>query len=78
MNKADTTVVIKISQKEKLAPLLEFLKSIDYVSSIEYFDELIDFKKKLDDVNRVAKSTDLARMSLEEVNEEIRAYRSEK
>jgi len=74
----DTTVVIKISQKEKLAPLLEFLKSIDYVSSIEYFDELIDFKKKLDDVNRVAKSTDLARMSLEEVNEEIRAYRSEK
>lgn len=74
----DTTIVIKVSQKDKLEPLLEFLKSIDYISSIEYFDELLDFKKKLDDVNQVAESTGLSKITLEEVNEEIKAYRGGK
>ncbi len=74
----DTTIVIKVSQKDKLGPLLEFLKSIDYISSIEYFDELLDFKRKLDEVNRIAESTDLSKMTLDEVNEEIKAYRSGK
>ncbi len=74
----DTTIVIKVSQKDKLGPLLEFLKSIDYISSIEYFDELLDFKRNLDEVNRVAESTDLPKMTLDEVNEEIKAYRSGK
>lgn len=74
----DTTIVIKVSQKDKLGPLLEFLRSIDYISSIEYFDELLDFKKKLDEVNRAAESAGLSKMTLDEVNEEIKAYRSGK
>jgi hypothetical protein len=74
----DTTIVIKVSQKEKLEALLAFLKSIDYISSIEYFDKLVEFKNKLDEVNKVAEGTSLALMTQEEIDEEIKAYRSGK
>ena len=74
----DTTIVIKVSQKDKIGQLLEFLRSIDYISSIEYFDELLEFKKKLDEVNRAVGATDLSQMTLDEVNEEIKGYRSGK
>jgi len=61
----DARIVIKVNQKDKVDPLLEFLKSIDYISSIECFNELVDFKKKLDDVNQIARSTDAAEEKIE-------------
>lgn len=74
----DTTIVIRINQKEKLATFMAFLKSIDYISSVELFDKYLDFKKYLEAVNTSAGSTDLPKMTLNEVNEEIKAYRSGK
>jgi len=70
------TIVIKVSQREKLEALVQFLKSIDYVSSVEYFDKLQTFKKYLDAVNEVAANTELAEMTQDEIDEEIKAYRS--
>ena len=72
----DKTIVIKVNQVEKLRPLLNFLKSIDYVQSIEYFDKYEDFKQQLDRVNASAASTELSQMTMDDINEEIKAYRN--
>ncbi len=70
------TIVIKVSQREKLEALVQFLKSIDYVSSVEHFDKLLTFKEYFDAVNEAAAATDLSEMTQDEINEEIKAYRS--
>jgi hypothetical protein len=74
----DTTVLIKVSQKEKLAPLLDFLRSLDFISAVETTEDHIEFGKKLEQMNQNARYYDLPELTMDEINEEIKAYRREK
>jgi hypothetical protein len=73
-----STIVLTIKEFEKAKALMAFLKSIDYVNSIEYLDDYATFQNRLDKVNEVATYTYLAELTMEQVNEEVKAYRNEK
>lgn len=72
------TIVIKINEKDKIASLMAFLKSIDYIQSVEYLEDYAQMKRFLVETNAIAAETELSKMTLDEVNEEIKAYRREK
>lgn len=72
------TIVIKINEKDKIASLVAFLKSIDYIQSVEYLEKYTQMKRLLDETNAIAAETELSRMTLDEVNEDVKAYRREK
>lgn len=64
-------IVIKIDQKDKVESLVQFLKSIDYIKFVEYFDKYVKFKKRLDVVNEIAAGTELSDMT-KEIDAEIK------
>jgi len=72
------TIVIRLNQPEKAKLLMEMLKSMDFISTVEYFDKYIKAKKIFEEVNKVAYDSVLAQMTEEEVNEEIINYRNGK
>ncbi len=72
------TIVIKLNQPEKAKLLMEMLKSMDFISTVEYFDKYIKAKKIFEEVNKVAYDSPLASMTVEELNEEISNYRNGK
>lgn len=65
------TIVVKISQSSKVKSLIEMLKSMDFVSNVAYFDKLEKANSLFDEVNKLSQSTELASLSLEEINKEI-------
>ena len=69
------TIVIKLNQPEKAKLLMELLKSLDFISNVEFFDKYIKAKKLFDELNRFASQTPLAQMTEAEIDEEIKAYR---
>lgn len=72
------TIVLNIKELDKAKTLMSFLKSIDYVSSVEYYDNYLQFKQLLESVNETAANTKLSELTLSQVNEEINAYRNGK
>lgn len=69
------TIVIKLNQPEKAKILMEMLKSMDFVSTVTYFDKYIKAKKLFEEVNRIAAASPLAEMTLDEINAEVKAQR---
>ncbi len=69
------TIVIKLNQPEKAKLLMELLKSLDFISNVEFFDKYVKAKKLFDEINRMAAATPLAQMTDEEINQEISDYR---
>jgi len=69
------TIVIQIDQKDKAESLIQFLKSIDYIKSVEYLDKYLKFKERLEAVNKTAAETGLSELTSEEIDAEIKAYR---
>ena len=69
------TIVIKLNQPNKAKILIEMLKSMDFVSTVDYFFKYLKAKKLFDEINKIAASSPLAQMSLEEINAEIKDYR---
>lgn len=72
------TIVIKLSQPEKAKILMEMLRSMDFVASVNSFDKLMKARKLFEEINKIAESYPLAQMSEEEINTEIKAYRDGK
>ncbi len=69
------TIVIKLNQPEKAKLLMEILKSLDFISNVEFFDKYVKAKKLFDEVNRMAAATPLAQLTEAEINQEISDYR---
>lgn len=72
------TLVIKLNQPEKAKLLMELLKSLDFISNVEYFDKYVKAKNLFDEINKLASHTPLSEISEEEINEEIKNYRNGK
>ena len=69
------TIVVKLNEPGKAKLLMELLKSMDFVSNVEYFDKYIKARKLFEEVNKIAAASPLTEMSLEEIYEEISNYR---
>ena len=72
------TIVIKLNEPNKAKLLIEMLKSMDFISTVEYFDKYIKAKKLFEEVNKIASASPLAEITLAEINEEIRKSRNGK
>ncbi|MDB4900745.1 MAG: hypothetical protein JWQ63_26 [Mucilaginibacter sp.] len=72
------TLLVKVSERQKANMLVELLKSMDFIESVDYMDDLKSFKEAFDNINEIASSTDLKDMTMEDINKEIKEYRLEK
>lgn len=72
------TIVIKLNQPNKAKLLIEMLKSMDFITTVEYFDKYIKAKKLFDEINKIAAASSLSQLTAEEINEEIKNYRDGK
>jgi hypothetical protein len=72
------TLLVKINENSKAPILVEMLKSMDFVSSVDYFDSLKKTRRLFDEVNQLASETELAEMTMEDIIAEIKTYRLEK
>ena len=71
------TLLVKVSERQKANMLVELLKSMDFIESVDYMDDLKSFKEAFDNVNEIASSTDMKDMTMEDINKEIKEYRLE-
>jgi hypothetical protein len=69
------TIVIKLNQPDKAKLLMEILKSLDFISNVEFFDKYVKAKKLFDEINRMAAATPMAQLTDEEINQEISDHR---
>jgi hypothetical protein len=72
------TLLIKVNEKEKANMLVELLKSMDFIESVDYMDDLYSFKEAFNHVNNIASVTDLKDITMDEINAEIKKSRIEK
>ncbi len=72
------TLIVKIKEPSKTHALVEMLKSINFVSSVDYYDSILETRKLFDEVYQLAAKTDLSEMSMDDIDEEIKKYRVEK
>ena len=69
------TIIIKINQSNRAKMLMEMLKSMDFISNVEYFDKYVKAKKLFEEVNKIAADSPLSQMTDEEIDKEIHNYR---
>lgn len=69
------TIVIKLSEPNKAKVLMEMLKSMDFISTVAYFDKYLKAKKLFEEISKIATDSPLAQLSLEEINAEVKRYR---
>lgn len=69
------TIVIKLNQPEKAKVLMEILLSMDFIASVTPFDKYVNARRLFEEINKIAASSPLAEMSMEEIDAEIEAYR---
>jgi hypothetical protein len=72
------TLLIKVSEKQKANMLAELLRSMDFVESVDYMGDLKHLREAFDKVTETASLTDLKDMTMDDINNEIKAYRLEK
>ncbi|MCB9033097.1 MAG: hypothetical protein H6553_04610 [Chitinophagales bacterium] len=72
------TLLVKINENGKASILIEMLKSMDFVSSVDYFDNLIKTRRLFDEVNQLAAETELSEMTMDDIIAEIKTHRLEK
>ena len=70
------TIVIKLNEPGKAKLLMEMLRSMDFITTVEYFDKYIKARNLFEAVNKIASDSPLVQMTPDEVNEEIRNYRN--
>ncbi len=69
------TIVIKVTNPEKSAALLQLLQSMDFVVSAEYVDTLASARRLFNEINQEVAQTPLAELSYDDIQAEIDAYR---
>lgn len=72
------TLLIKIKEPHKANLLMEMLKSMDFIISVDYYENYKKAKVLFDDINHFAATTELSDLSMEDIIGEIKSYRSEK
>ncbi len=72
------TLLVKIAEPSKTQALVEMLKSMDFVSSVDYFDSLKKTRELFEEVNQLAEGTELQELTMDDINAEIKAHRLEK
>ena len=72
------TIVIKLNQPNKAKLLIEMLKSMDFITTVEYSDKYINVKTLVDEINKIAGASPLSQLTAEEINEEIKNHRDGK
>ncbi len=72
------TLLIKIKDRQKTNALIQFLQSIEYVESVAHLEKFVGLGDLLADLHQTAQNTALSEMTLEEINDEIKAYRDGK
>lgn len=72
------TLIIKIKEPKKALMLVELLKSMDFISSVDNFDNYLKAKDAFDNVNDFAAQTALSELTMEDIISEIKMYRNEK
>lgn len=72
------TLLIKINKPEKVSMLVEVLKSLDFVISVDHFDNLKKVRQLFEEVNEIASETELSKLSMEDIIAEIKTHRIEK
>jgi len=72
------TLLIKVSGRQKANMLIELLKSMDFIESVENMGDLKSARELFESVNEIASKTSLKDMTLDDINQEIREYRLEK
>lgn len=72
------TLLIKIEEPNKANLLIQMLKSMDFVTSVDYFENYQKAKSMFDNINEFAAKTELSELSMEDIISEIKTYRREK
>ena len=72
------TLIIKIQEPKKAAMLVQLLKSMDFISSVDNFDDYLKAKEAFDDLNNFSSQTPLLELTMEDIISEIKTYRNEK
>jgi hypothetical protein len=72
------TLIIKVNQSDKINSLIQVLKSMDFITWVDYFDKYKTAKKLFDKTNDIAAQTELSELSMDDIINEIKAYRNEK
>jgi hypothetical protein len=72
------TLLIKVKEPDKANLLMQVLKSMDFIDSVDYFEGYKKANKIFDEINLLSSKTDLVNLSMEDIISEIKAYRSEK
>ncbi|MHB1688588.1 MAG: hypothetical protein ACYCVH_14640 [Ignavibacteriaceae bacterium] len=72
------TLLVKINEPQKTNYLIQVLKSLDFVASVDYFDSFTKAKTLFNEVNQVASTTELPDLTTDEIIAEIKDYRREK
>ncbi|MFM9839676.1 MAG: hypothetical protein ACKVOQ_15525 [Cyclobacteriaceae bacterium] len=72
------TLLIKVKEPDKANLLMQVLKSMDFIDSVDYFEGYKKAKNIFDEINKISSKTDLVNLSMEDIISEIKAYRSEK
>jgi len=57
------TIIIRLDRPDKALLLMELLKSLDFITHVEYFDKFAKGKKILEAINQVATESDLQKMT---------------
>jgi cell division protein FtsX len=72
------TLLVKVSEHKKATMLVELLKSMDFIESVDLIGDMKSFKELFNKVNEEAALTDLKDMTMDDINKEIKEYRLEK
>jgi adenylate kinase len=72
------TIIVNIKGEGKATILIEMLKSLDFVSSVDYIDKMKKTRRLFDEVNQLASETELAELTMDDIIDEIKTYRLEK
>ena len=72
------TIVIKLNQPEKAKLLMEMMKSMDFITIVQYFDKYVNARRLLEEINKIAAASPLAQLSPEAIDKEIHDYRNGK
>jgi hypothetical protein len=72
------TLLVKIEEPNKASLLMQMLKSMDFITSVDYFENYRKAKNMFDDINDFAAKTELSELSMDDIIAEIKTYRREK
>lgn len=72
------TLLIKVSERKKANMLIELLRSMDFIESVDYIGNFKSARELFTEVNEIASASDLKDMTMDEINHEINEYRLKK